>query len=169
MSNKLAIKGHPTRSKEVIELLKMMGGKDSNDFKCRNTNRFYHVLNEHVCWGYIGPEEIDEYNIFTLEEFLEKFPYKVGDKVNSPCKGCVKTITSMKWDDYLNTVSYKLDNKIYTTIEQLKVVNDLPYKEEVNIKDNKLFEIKVRPDTKEINYGIILLKNNILLFIINML
>lgn len=33
---------------------------------------------------------------------------------------------------------------------------------EKELKDNKLFEIKVKPDTKEINYGIILLKNNIL-------
>lgn len=27
MSKKLAIKGHPTRGKEVIKLLEMMGGK----------------------------------------------------------------------------------------------------------------------------------------------
>ena len=105
MGKKLAIKGHPTRSNEVIKLLEMMGGKDSNDFKCSNPNRFYHVLNEHICWGYIGPEEIDEYNIFTLEEFLVKFPYKVGDVINFP-NNMAEEIAGMKWDEDLKDIIY---------------------------------------------------------------
>ena len=106
MGKKLAIKGHPTRSKEVIELLEMMGGKDSNDFTCSNPNRFYSVLNDHTCWDYIGFEEIDKYIIFTLEEFLEKYPFKVGDKVflyDNITEGCV---TGMKWDEDKGTVKY---------------------------------------------------------------
>lgn len=48
-----------------------------------------------------------------------------------------KTITSMEWDTYSNTVTYKLDNRIYTNIDQLKVVNDLqPYKEETMEEKN---------------------------------
>lgn len=135
MNKKLAIKGHPTRGKEVIELLEMMGGKN---FTLDGTNDWYVIndLDNSITFRDHNYINCHEFVKFTLEEFLEKYPYKVGDKVNSPCKGCVKTITSMEWDDYLNTVSYKLDNKIYTTIEQLKVVNDLPYKE-TNMNDNK--------------------------------
>ena len=33
---------------------------------------------------------------------------------------------------------------------------------EKELENNKLYEIRVTPDTEEINYGIILLKNNIL-------
>lgn len=31
--NNLAIKGHPTRGKEVIEILEMLGGKNKFNFK----------------------------------------------------------------------------------------------------------------------------------------
>ena len=34
MGKKLAIKGNPTRGKEVIELLEMMGGKNKDDMFC---------------------------------------------------------------------------------------------------------------------------------------
>ena len=106
MSKKLAIQGHLTHGNEVIELLKMMGGKAPNDFYCNNPNRFYYVLNEYICWNYIGPEEIDKYEIFTLEEFLEKYPFKVGNKVflyDNITEGC---ITGMKWDEDKGTVKY---------------------------------------------------------------
>ena len=106
MSKKLAIKGHPTRSKEVVELLRMLGGNDSNDFKCSNPNRFYHVLNGHICWGYIGPEEIDEYHIFTLEEFLEKYPFYNGDKVFDIADGDPGIITAMNWDEDVSDMKY---------------------------------------------------------------
>jgi hypothetical protein len=43
----------------------------------------------------------------------------------------------MNWDSYLNTVTYKLDDKIYTTIEQLKIVNDLPTIELQSNEENK--------------------------------
>ena len=131
MGKKLAIKGHPTRGKEVIELLEMLGGINDREYSGTNTwkDEYYFLDN-----GYIRAYDWCDGIKLTLEEFLEEYPYKVGDKVNSPCKGCIKTITSMKWDECLNTVSYKLDDKIYTTIEQLKVVNDSPYKETDDIK-----------------------------------
>ena len=126
MGKKLAIKGHPTRSKEVIELLKMMGGKDSNDLKCSNTNRFYHVFNEHVCWGYIGPEEIEKYEIFTLEEFFEKYPFKVGDKVvytkfGDNCDDYPVTIESMKWTG--TTIEYTFNDCVTCLAKDLRMCN----------------------------------------------
>lgn len=124
MSKKLAIKGHATRGKEVIELLEMMGGENFNNYDGKMESLYFLIDIDNIIK--YGSNFNDNFLIyFTLEEFLEKYPFKVGDRVNSPCKGCVKTITSMKWDDYLATVTYKLDNKIYTRIEQLKVVNDI--------------------------------------------
>lgn len=136
---KFAIKGHPTRGKEVIEILEMFGGKiHRGRFVGHELSCGYYIKVD----GYIGFKHyslFDDTMIFTLEEFLEKFPYKVGDKVNAPCKGCVKTITSMKWDDYLNSVLYKLDDREFTTINLLKVVNELPIIEKETmekVKDN---------------------------------
>lgn len=139
IGKKLAIKGHPTRGKEVIELLEMMGGKNTYGYDGEMKSLYFTIYNDTIIYGNEKVFLYDNYVFFTLEEFLEKYPFKVGDKVNSPCKGCIKTITSMKWDEYLNAVSYKLDNKIYTNIDQLKVNNNLPSKEEVNMKDKKLF------------------------------
>lgn len=119
MEKNLAIKGHPTRGKEVMELLEMMGGKNSNGFICSSSNRFYYILNGYFCLDYIDSEEINEYIIFTLEEFLDKYPFKVGDKVflyDNITLGCV---TGMKWDE--ETVKYC----VYTSAECWCDVKDL--------------------------------------------
>lgn len=125
MTNNLAILGHLTRGKNVIEILEMLGG--INVYNLTGNRKFaYYIIdsNKEIKGGsYIFGDE--DYIFFTVEDFLKIYPYKVGDKVNSPCRECVKTITSMEWDSYLNTVTYKLDDKIYTNIDQLKIVNDL--------------------------------------------
>lgn len=82
----LGITGHSTRGNEVIEILEMLGGKNS----CRlngdgdKNNYFYYIVDDKykdICYSYIGPDEINGYEILSLDDFLEKFPYKVGDKV----------------------------------------------------------------------------------------
>lgn len=137
MTNNLAILGHLTRGKTVISILEMLGGK--NVYNLTGNRRFaYYIIdsNKEIKGGsYIFGDE--DYIFCTVEDFLKIYPYKVGDKVNSPCSGCVKTITSMEWDSYLNTVTYKLDDKIYTTIEQLKIVNNLPTIELQSNEENK--------------------------------
>ena len=94
----LAIKGHPTRGKEVIQLLEMLDGK----------NTFHRLGTEYglICYlddkNSICQMQINDYNpcsnytIFTLEEFEKKCPYKVGDKVTLDKSPCI--ITEMYWD-----------------------------------------------------------------------
>lgn len=108
MGKKLAIKGHPTSGKEVMELLEMMGGKNSNGFICSSPNRFYYILNEYFCLDYIDSEEINEYVIFTLEEFLEKYPFKAGDKVFDKVDGDPGIIAAMKWDEDVYDMKYRV-------------------------------------------------------------
>ena len=45
MEKKLAIKGHPTRGKEVIELLEMLGGKNQV-YRGKNEYHIYFIDNE---------------------------------------------------------------------------------------------------------------------------
>ena len=143
MRKNLAISGHPTRSKEVVELLRTLGGKDSNDHKCSNPNRFYQVLNEHICWGYIGPEEIVNYEIFTLEEFLEKYPFYVGDRVFDIADGNPGMIGGMKWDEDVSDMKYHVffdngDMGWYTndTIGFLKKEDNLEETQSNQVVDN---------------------------------
>ena len=117
MGKKLAIKGHPTRGKEVIELLEMMGGNTFNSFiENAHPNRVYYIGNNNaITWTNIYSDNgcLETKDFFTLEEFLEKYPFKVGDKVflyDNITEGCV---TGMKWDEDNGTVKYC----VYTSAE----------------------------------------------------
>ena len=52
------------------------------------------------------PYRTDNYIVFTLEEFLKKYPYKVGDKAiafGNECK-----IIGAKWDETIDEVVYRI-------------------------------------------------------------
>ena len=76
MGNKLAIKGHPIRSKEVIALLEMMGGKNYSNIG--NDDVLFYYINDknNIEFGWTMWDNNPLYTIFTLEEFLDKFPFK---------------------------------------------------------------------------------------------
>ena len=113
MSKKLAIKGHPTRGKEVMELLEMMGGHAAfiNTIS-NNTDKAFFISDYKNCFyrksiRFIpdSSKEMEDFNVFTLEEFLERFPYKVGDEFCSP----YDKITEMFWDEEDEIVYYKTE------------------------------------------------------------
>ena len=108
MEKKLAIKGHPTRGKEVIELLEMMGGNTFNScMEIAYSNRVYYIGNNNaITWDYIGHEEIDKYKIFTLEEFLEKYPFKVGDLKDRKVDSISCIIDKMRWNSKKECIEY---------------------------------------------------------------
>lgn len=82
MRKKLAIKEHSTRGKEVIELLEMLGGKNFYNWSGFGGYAYYVIegyQNKIKAGEYIFGD--DDMYLFTLEEFWEKYPFKVGDKV----------------------------------------------------------------------------------------
>ena len=99
----LAIKGHETRGREIIEILEMLGG--NNTAQCWGVlpNRIYLIYDS----GNIGDidsacEHSPDYQVYTLEQFLEKFPYKVGDKVTvKEGDGKYYFISKMTWNGTL--------------------------------------------------------------------
>lgn len=147
MGKKLAIKGHPTRGKEVVELLEMLGGVNSDEVYGNLPNNWdvnYYIFKDGVIS--VSEDKIlikKQFEIFTLEEFLEKYPFKVGDKVyikvdpNANCLGSEKiygVIESAVWVEKFGYVVYKLkDNSGIFYREELHSY------EEVDMKDNKLF------------------------------
>lgn len=133
---KLAIKGHPTRGKEVIEIFKMLGGKDVGYGGIGS--RYYNYLDE---FGNItGTTKLPESKTFvtyTLEEFLEKYPYKVGDKVKYINN--LFYIKSLQWDCCeKNTVIYYIDAD-WSAGYAVEADDLQPYKEET-VKDNLVTE-----------------------------
>lgn len=121
---KLAIKGHPTRGKEIIKILEMLGGKYIPYPNGTVADLVYYIRSE----GWIdNMHEVSsaDYIVFTLEEFIEKFPFKVGDKVIVKGYKQVFEILSMRWCSERNDVLHSVSNGWFYT-EELQ-----PYKEEI--------------------------------------
>ena len=135
----LAIKGHKTRGKEVIEILEMLGGKNTYRIDAIRDYHVYFILedkNRTICSLKLNQVLPEQFIIFTLEEFLEKFPYKVGDLIaagNIPCK-----ILSAHWSNGQHEVHYTIEN--YQGIHTAEYLQ--PYKEPKS-RDGKVesFEI----------------------------
>ena len=132
MGKKLAIRGHSTRGKEVIELLEMMGGKNIHKRDGEANAYSYYLYDNAILSDRLSIAEDDDFEIFTLQDFLEKFPYKVGDKVhiyvqNDDIDGRYDTeaaeITSMRWNPAIRKIAYKMKN-----------INREFYKEEIKCK-----------------------------------
>ena len=131
MGKKLAIKGHSTRGKEVIELLEMLGGKSNGNMKGYNDDLYYYIAKDDLIYGCgIEYEELAcNYTIFTLEEFLEKYPYKVGDFVSIPEYESEVRICNMKWDGFeIQYKVYRVDDEEWYTNDELLEYNDNPNK-----------------------------------------
>ena len=127
MGKKLAIKGHSSRGKEVIELLEMLGGKNCYNFSGFDGYAYYVIAgcqNKIKAGEYIFGDE-DVY-FFTLEEFLEKYPFKVGDKVvytkfGDNCDEYPVTIESMKWTG--TTIEYTFNDCVTCLAKDLRMCN----------------------------------------------
>lgn len=103
----LAIKGHETRGKEVIEILEMLGGQNYSHYFLGKTKYNYYYIGNYSTINCIPKEKLNDLFItFTLEEFLEKFPYKIGDRVRIPEYESEVCISKMYWNG--NEVQYEV-------------------------------------------------------------
>ena len=109
-NKKLAINGHPTRGNEVIELLKMMGGSDSGVSGSIPQHYYYLDTPTHIdVFAFESDFFIrnkDNFVFYTLEEFLEKYPFKINDRVIDKADRCPGVISEMKWDEGLSDMKY---------------------------------------------------------------
>ena len=130
MFKKLAILGHKTRSEEVIELLKMLGGRETFGLSCEKPDRFYYVSDDFIYWDYDDPSIVEKFEVFTLEEFLRKFPFKVGDFVRIPEYESEVRICKMKWTSFsdIDYLVYRNDDEEWYTAKELLEYNDDPNK-----------------------------------------
>ena len=150
MIGNLAIKGHETRGKEVIEILEMMGGVNSKEAfgdLPNNWNVGYYIFD-----GVISVSEVEiltkkKFNIYTLEEFLNKFPYKVGDKVNISSYKNIH-IDNMKWNNNEMLYEVFINETEWYSAAELNLFNN-PQKEE-NVEDKgTLVEIDLTRELKK--------------------
>ena len=132
----LAIRGHATRGKEVIKILEMLGGKNFRQLEGSAKTAVYIISSssnsEIDCFDVIS----DVYKVFTLEEFLKEFPYKVGDKVKYKYDNTTYFIRKMFWKN--DKIFYELSDEVHsdgcsipdTLIFDVDAVKLQPYKEQ---------------------------------------
>lgn len=77
---KIAIQGHPTRGKEVIQILESLGGKNVEGLK-GTYESFYYVDDKNEICDDHKHNFPTIYQLYTLEEFKKVFPFKIGDIV----------------------------------------------------------------------------------------
>ena len=128
---KIAIQGHPFRGKEVIQILKSLGGINTWNYLGDNFDCYYEIHgNTIIC----ACTKSDTYKYYTLEEFEKEFPFKIGTKVivldYSNKKG---TIINIKPCGPILSYLIKLEtgNGVYRTTKSLKPYKEM--KEERNI------------------------------------
>lgn len=114
----LVLKGHTTRGMEVIQLLVMLGAKSqyTGTFK----GFCYWIENGQVTSSDVLPKNSI---VFSLEEFEEKYPYKVGDNVTYYIGTILtketRTIIRMQWDSDKCRILYYLDSCDVIEVEDI--------------------------------------------------
>ena len=144
----IAIKGHKTRGREVIEILRSLGGMNILNCSGLNEDSFYYIGKSGIICYRTMPHNR---RLLTLEQFLEKFPYKVGDKVliNDDIND-VYIIKSMVWNTRIEEVAYRIEaiNRIEDNSDWFADEMEL-YKEQKIMYKNKFpYKIGTRISVK---------------------
>lgn len=144
----LVIKGHATRGEEVIGILKMLGGKNSTKLVGSASSCGYYIDSDgNIAYNFYSSSYFNDAIQFTLEEFLEKYPYKVGDYVyiNSIDYQGPGIIQNLYWYDDKNIIRYFVESNrcnAYWEVNEL-----LPQKEQ------ETTDTALAPDLKGEDYS----------------
>lgn len=140
----LAIKGHSSRSNEVIEILEMLGGENEQCFHGGDTDAIYYIgNNKHIWVGIECQFCADFFYKITLEEFLEKYPYKVGDFVHIPEYESKVCICKIRWNsiyNYMEYMVYRDDTPEWYTVRVLLEYNESNNAEIMKETNKVIFE-----------------------------
>lgn len=105
---RLGIIGDPKMGKEIIALLKMLGGEIVSSMNGTNDDCYYFIGSDNniYCSTLYDEDLSSKFVIYHFSDFKEKFPFVVGDMVSvrdyeSECK-----IYDMRWNGY--EVVYKV-------------------------------------------------------------
>ena len=167
MKKNLAIKGLLGRGSDILDMLDMLGGRYIDNFGGENETYVYYI-DFNNCIRCCKPEKLDgNYIIFTIDGFISKFPYKVGDKVklyyqdeeeDRYCSAIPSTIIGMTWDKSRGEVAYKMkgikrecykdeisydNNNDHSAVIADIILNRTDYADEVDINLGD-YEIEVR-------------------------
>lgn len=134
---KIAIQGHPTRGKEIIQILESLGGKSRGDLTGRRYCQYYFInSNGDIDLHYRS--NLSTYKLYTLEEFEKEFPFKVGDIVTIIITNTPHKIVALEY--YMDRLSYKLDNGLNYNSKILTLYKEMKEERNITLTLNKAKE-----------------------------
>ena len=111
MKKVLAIRGDYQKGNEVIKILEMLGGVNTNNYEGKQMRQFYFICpytNEIKC-VFEEAMLITDWKTHSLKSFNEEYPYKTGDKIVIRDIEC--SIVDTYWNGF--NIYYKVDNGFY--------------------------------------------------------
>ena len=117
----LAIRGNNERAEDIARLFKDLGAQGEYS-PCSNESYLYYIAHDKKVVGIIDQHDNVYrnllFNVYTIEEFEAKFPYRVGDKVAydefySTKEAAVEKVAHIKyrsWDCNHSDVCYTMEN-----------------------------------------------------------
>lgn len=139
MKKVLAIRGHYQNGNEVIKILEMLGGVNSNNLEGDEYAYFYFICPYTSTIRCVERESmlITYWETHSLKSFQKEYPYKTGDKLVILGREC--SIVETFWNGF--DIYYKVDNGLYFmeySAERIKeLITEKTYEARVRIIPNK--------------------------------
>lgn len=143
MEKVLAIRGHYQKGNEVIKILEMLGGENTNNYEGKQMRQFYFICPYTNAIKCVFEEAmlITDWETHSLKSFNKEYPYKTGDKLVILGREC--SIVDTFWNGF--TIYYKVDNGLYFmeySAERIQeLITEKPMKEEVVNSDKNNLQI----------------------------
>ena len=143
MKKVLAIRGSYQRGNEVIKILEMLGGVNTNNLEGNEYRMFYFICPYTGVIKYVFEENmlITNWETHSLKSFNEEYPYKTSDKVVINGRDC--SIFETFWNGF--NIYYKVDNGLYFmeySAERIQeLISEKPMKEEVVNTDKSNLQV----------------------------
>ena len=130
---KLAIRGNNERAEDIARLFKDLGSQGEYS-PCSDESYLYYIAHDKKVVSIIDQHDNVYrnllFNVYTIEEFEAKFPYRVGDKVAydefySTKEAAVEKVAHIKyrsWDCNLNDVCYTMENGTIRRVYEIRKV-----------------------------------------------
>lgn len=140
MKKILAIRGDYHNGNEVIKILEMLGGVNTDNYKGGQIRQFYFICPYTNVIKCVFEEAmlITDWKTHSLKSFKKEYPYKTGDKFVILGREC--SIVETFWNGF--NIYYKVDNGLYLmeySAERIKELIDVkPMWQEVDdtVKSN---------------------------------
>ena len=141
MKRVLAIRGDYQNGNEVIKILEMLGGVNTNNYEGKQMRQFYFICPYTSVIKCVFEEAmlITDWETHSLKSFKREYPYKTGDKLVIFGREC--SIVETFWSGF--TIRYKVYDNIslseYTTERIQELVSEKPIEQNVvNIDKSNL-------------------------------